>query len=170
LETDRRLEEQRLKTERASRRVAREVAGITDSLGRFAESAVYPAVARLFRERNIELADTYWRVGDRRNGHHMEVDVLAAGPECVVLIEVKLRLKLVHVKEVLRKLGIFFEVFPYYRGRTLYGGVAGMSIEKGVDRFAYEQGLFVLAQTGRNLRILNDETFAPRDFSKTSHH
>jgi hypothetical protein len=164
----------RQETDKALRKLTRDISrlttdltGLTDSLGRFAESAVYPAVARLFRERGIELADTYWRIGDRRNGHHMEIDVLGAGPQHVVLMEVKLKLKLEHVQDLLQKLENFFVVFPYYRGRALYGAVAGMSIDKDVDRYAYHRGLFVMAQTGENLRILNDKKFIPRQFPES---
>jgi hypothetical protein len=40
-----------------------------------------------------------------------------------------------------------------------------MSIDKGVDRFAYKNGLFVIGQTGDNVRILNDKKFRPRSFA-----
>jgi hypothetical protein len=64
----------------------------------------------------------------------------------------------------LEKLDKFFDVFTYFRGRTLYGAVAGMTVEKGVDRFAYKNGLFVMAQSGDNLCILNDSAFVPHKF------
>ncbi len=44
----------------------------------------------------------------------------------------------------------------------LYGTVAGIGIEAGADRYAYRQGLFVLAQSGETVAILNDEEFQPR--------
>ncbi len=39
-----------------------------------------------------------------------------------------------------------------------------MSIDKGVEQFAYKQGLFVLAQSGENIQLLNNEKFVPRAF------
>jgi hypothetical protein len=40
-----------------------------------------------------------------------------------------------------------------------------MSIDSGVDRFAYKRGLFVIGQNGDNVRLLNDKKFKPRSFS-----
>jgi hypothetical protein len=37
-----------------------------------------------------------------------------------------------------------------------------MRIEDGADRYAYRQGLFVLAQTGDTVKILNDPEFQPK--------
>jgi hypothetical protein len=58
----------------------------------------------------------------------------------------------------------FFEYFEEFRGRTLFGAVAGMSIDQDVDRFAYRNGLFVFAQSGENVRLLNDEKFLPKAY------
>ncbi|MGK7957213.1 MAG: DUF3782 domain-containing protein, partial [Crocosphaera sp.] len=43
-----------------------------------------------------------------------------------------------------------------------YGAVAGIEIEEGADKYAYRQGLFVLAQSGETVNILNDEQFNPQ--------
>lgn len=42
------------------------------------------------------------------------------------------------------------------------GAVAGIVIEEGVDRFAYREGLFVIAQAGDTVRLLNDGEFVPK--------
>nr|NCQ71668.1 DUF3782 domain-containing protein [Microcystis aeruginosa W13-16]NCQ80640.1 DUF3782 domain-containing protein [Microcystis aeruginosa W13-15]NCQ86995.1 DUF3782 domain-containing protein [Microcystis aeruginosa W13-18]NCR15023.1 DUF3782 domain-containing protein [Microcystis aeruginosa SX13-11]NCR24393.1 DUF3782 domain-containing protein [Microcystis aeruginosa L111-01]NCR28785.1 DUF3782 domain-containing protein [Microcystis aeruginosa LE13-04]NCR45958.1 DUF3782 domain-containing protein [ len=39
---------------------------------------------------------------------------------------------------------------------------AGIEIEEGADKYAYRQGLFVLAQRGENVAILNDTEFQPK--------
>jgi hypothetical protein len=38
------------------------------------------------------------------------------------------------------------------------------SIEEGADKYAYLQGLFVLAQAGEAVSILNDDGFQPRNW------
>jgi hypothetical protein len=38
----------------------------------------------------------------------------------------------------------------------LYGAVAGIGIESGADRYAYRRGLFVMAQSGDSVTLLND--------------
>jgi hypothetical protein len=62
----------------------------------------------------------------------------------------------------------FFKFFPNQQRSVLYGVVAGMSIDEDADRFAYEQGLFVITQSGENLRIINDKKFKPRSFAPAS--
>jgi len=37
-------------------------------------------------------------------------------------------------------------------------------IDGGADKFAYRQGLFVIAQKGENVKILNDKKFIPKEF------
>jgi hypothetical protein len=139
--------------------------GLSKSVGLFAENMVKPAVGRLFHDRGIVLTGFYSRASERRNGGTMEVDVLGVGPEHVIAIEVKFKLELEDVKEFLEHLPDFFDYFQHYRGLTLYGAVAGMSIDKGVDRYAYKKGLFVLAQSGENILILNDRKFVPRAYA-----
>ena len=46
-------------------------------------------------------------------------------------------------------------------GYQIYGAVAGIEIDQGVDRYAYQQGLFVIKQTGETVAIANDTTFQP---------
>ncbi|MFQ5651409.1 MAG: DUF3782 domain-containing protein, partial [bacterium] len=159
-ETDRRMQE----TDKLVKNLTRQVSGITDSLGRTAEEMVLAAVVQLFRQRHIEFSRIHPRLAAPLNGETMEVDVVGVGPECVVVIEVKHRLKRWDVENILEKLPRFFAFFPTLKRPTLYGGVAGMSIEEGVDRFAYKQGLFVLAPSGDNMQVINDEGFRPKSF------
>jgi ribosomal protein L9 len=46
----------------------------------------------------------------------------------------------------------------YYR---LYGAVAAIEIDENVDRYAYQQGLFVIRQRGDAVEIANNATFEP---------
>ncbi len=171
-ETDERLAQHRRETdkriERIHKQLSKNLNGITDSLSRFSEQMVFPAVERLFGKRGIQLDPLYANAEGRHKGEKMETDVIGLGSDCVVLIEVKLRLRQDDVEDFLEeKLPRFFDFFPHFRRPILYGVVAGMSIDKGVDRFAYKKGLFVIAQTGENLRILNDTKFKPRSFAET---
>ncbi len=166
-ETDRQLKETDQQVKRTSLEVAklsREVRGVTNSIGLFAESSVRPAIIRLFRERGIILNHVASRSEKRINGDAMEIDVLGSGPEAVVLVEVKFKLDVEDVKTTLTDLQRFHDFFPEYRNLALYGAVAGMSIVAGTERHAYQKGLFVLAQSGDNVRILNDDKFRPQIF------
>ncbi len=159
-ETDRQLKE----TDHKLRQLVVQVSDLTGSIGRFAENMVAPAAERLFAQRGIHLTGFDWRALRRRNGSAMEVDILGVGAQHVIAIEVKFRLELRDVQDFLTTLPHFFDFFDSYRGRILYGAIAGMSINEGVDRFAYKNGLFVLAQSGENMRLLNDGKFIPRAY------
>ncbi|MBJ7899237.1 MAG: hypothetical protein GC158_04760 [Cyanobacteria bacterium RI_101] len=62
----------------------------------------------------------------------------------------------------LERLGKFKRLLPRYQGFNLLGDVAAMVIPSDVARYAYRQGLFVIAQSGEDLMILNDEKFKPK--------
>lgn len=153
------------KTDRKLRELAEQVSGITDSLGRFAENMVKPAMERLFAKRDIQLTEFAHRALRHHNGGTMEIDIIGSGAQHVVAVEAKMRLQQQHVDDHLVQLTRFFDFFERYRGLVLYGAVAGMSIDQGIDRYAYHRGLFVLAQSGENVRLLNDEKFIPRAYT-----
>ncbi|MDV7391675.1 hypothetical protein RZS08_09995, partial [Arthrospira platensis SPKY1] len=58
--------------------------------------------------------------------------------------------------------GKFKRLMPRYADVRAYGAVAAMVLPDEVGRYAYRRGLFVLAQTGDSVTILNDERFQPR--------
>ncbi len=53
-------------------------------------------------------------------------------------------------------------LMPRYSEVRAMGTVAGMVVPDDVARYAYRQGLFVLAQSGDSVEILNDGNFTPR--------
>lgn len=163
-ETDKRIKESDKSLKEEIKKVSKQVGDITDTLGRFAESTVFPAVTPLFKKRGIRINQLWGRLPALHNGREMELDIAGIGPDCALAIEVKLRLKQEHVEKFLQKLSQVFEFYPLLKRPILYGGVAAMTIDKDVERFAYNQGLFVIAQTGDNVRIVNDKVFRPRSF------
>ncbi|MBF0109408.1 MAG: DUF3782 domain-containing protein, partial [Magnetococcales bacterium] len=66
------------------------------------------------------------------------------------------------VQEHLTRLSRFKSFFPKYSSCQTYGAVAGMVIASDADRFAMNQGLFVIAQTGDSVQLANDEAFVPK--------
>ncbi len=138
--------------------------GLTKTLGLFAESMVQPSVVPIFAERGLKLTEVSARISSRRNGGTMEIDVLGIGPEAIVAIEAKSRLLTEYVKDYLKRLPKFFDYFPRYNGLTLYGAVAGLSVDPSAARYAYKNGLFVLEPAAYLVQIWNDESFIPRTF------
>jgi hypothetical protein len=144
-------------------KVGKNVKDITDSLGRFAENMVSPAVVKLFNARGIPITEYYQRAKSERLG--IEYDIVAVNNDYVVVVSVKMTLRVEDVRTFLEKrLPIFKEVFPMYKDKKVLGAVAGASIVQESDIYAMKRGLFVLAQAGENIIVLNDDSFEPTVF------
>ncbi len=146
---------------RIAANTSREVAGLTTRWGQFVENLVEPSVVRLFQSRGIEVQETARRMKSQRPGAEMEIDIFAVDGDVAVAIEVKSRLSRQDIEDFLIRLGRFRQAFPHYSDYRIYGAVAGIEIDEGVDRYAYQQGLFVIKQTGDTVTIANDVTFLP---------
>jgi len=142
--------------------VSQNVGALTGKWRKFVEGLVAPGAVRVFRERGIEVKRTHTRSESHKNGETMEIDILVVNDEYIIAISVKSTLKIEDVNEHIDALGRFREFFPEYTDRKLLGAVAGIVIESEADKYAYRRGLFVIAQAGKDIKILNDEKFRPK--------
>jgi hypothetical protein len=140
----------------------RAVNGLTSRWGRFVEELVEPAVVRMFQERGIDVKEKHPRVSVKRENVAMEIDILVVDTTDVVLVECKSRLSRDDVNDFLENLEKFKIAFPAYKNYQAYGAVAGIEINEGVDRYAYQKGLFVIRPSGDNVEIVNDQKFKPK--------
>ena len=163
-ETDRLLREQSQETDRRIREVNKQIGDLGGKWGRFVENMVAPACETLFLKRGIPVHQVSQRMKKRLNGQTLEIDVLVTNKNHVLVVEVKSSLGVNDVKDLMDDLNRFREFFPEYAQKQLYGAVAGIEIEEGADKYAYRQGLFVLAQTGEAVSILNNPDFEPRNW------
>jgi len=164
-EYDRRAAEADRRTAQADAQMAelrRTVTSLTTRWGRFVEELVEPAVLRLFQTRGIDVKEVYPRARVRRQGLAMEVDILAVDDTELVVVECKSRLSQDDVDAFLDKLARFKDAFPHYRGFRAYGAVAAIEINEGVDRYAFQRGLFVIRPSGDTVAIANGEDFRPQ--------
>ena len=159
IETDRQIRE----TNQSIQNLSGEVGKITDTLGRFAENMVAPAIVKLFNKRGIPITDYAQRVNSETR--KIEYDIVAFNADYVVVVSVKMTLRVNDVKEFLEeRLPIFKEAFPRYKDMKVLGAVAGANIVAKSDIYAMKRGLYVLAQSGENITMLNDDTFEPKIF------
>ena len=149
------------KLERTVERTSKAVDALTTRWGRFVEELVEPAVLRLFQEKGIDVKEVYPRARTKRQGAAMEIDILAIDDTELVLVECKSRLSKDDVDEFLEKLSRFKISFPHYKDYQAYGAVAGIEINEGIDRYAYQKGLFVIKPSGEVVAIANDQDFKP---------
>lgn len=162
-ETDRELKVTFKNTEQMLEKLSREVGKITDTLGRFAENIVGPAIVRFFKERGIPITDYAHRMHSGRE--RIEYDIVAFSEDYVVVVSVKMTLRAEDVKHFLKeRLPIFKELFPRYKDMKVVGAVAGANIIGESARYAMKQGLYVLAQSGENIIMLNEKKFEAKIF------
>jgi hypothetical protein len=161
-ETDRLLREQAQETDRKLKAVTTTIGDLGNRLGEFVEGLVKPALVRLFRERGIEVHEVYPDVEVDRHDEGLEIDLLVVNDAEAVLVEVKSKLTQADVDDHVERLGKFKRLMPRYAGVRALGAVAAMVVPREVGRYAYRQGLFVLAQAGESVVILNDAKFQPK--------
>jgi hypothetical protein len=141
------------------------VNNLTTPLCHFIEEMVEPAVVRLFLERGIDVTQTMSRLKSQRPGAAMEIDIVAVNGSELVAVECKSRLSKDDVNDFLTRLQRFKVAFPQFREFRIYGAVAGIEIDHGIDAYAYRQGLFVIKQSGETVKIVNDAQFQPVGFA-----
>lgn len=175
-ETDRRIRQVSqeiqavsLKVSKEIRQVNKEIAQVNKQIGdlggkwgRFVENMVAPACETLFLKKGIPVHQVAQRLKRHLAEKTLEIDVLVTNEAHVLVVEVKSTLGVTDVTEFIEDLSQFRLFFPEYAQKNLYGAIAGIEIEKGVAKFAYRQGLFVLAQSGETVTILNDDNFQPK--------
>ncbi|MBF0109474.1 MAG: DUF3782 domain-containing protein [Magnetococcales bacterium] len=166
-ETDRKMQEtdrQMKETDRKIKEVSQQVGNLGSRWGEFVEGIVAPACETLFAERGVPVHRVAPRVKvmslDGRQ--RMEIDLLVDNTDSVVLVEVKSRLTVEDVRDHLKRIREFKEFYEGEGGAQVMGAVAGILIDKDVDRFAMNEGLFVIVQSGDSVKLANKETFVPR--------
>lgn len=164
-ETDRQIQETELLVQETSRQIAavsKKIGDLGNRLGEFVEGMVRPALVRLFQARGIAVHEVYPDVSVDRGNEGLQIDLLVLNDDDAVAVEVKSKLSQADVDEHLERLSKLKRLMPRYRELRLLGAVAAMVVPPPVARYAYRKGLFVLAQSGETVRILNDERFQPR--------
>ncbi len=159
-DSDRRLRE----TERMVREVSTQLGRLGRRLGEFVEEMVEPAVVRLFQECGWRVHRTMQRLECRDDEGRLraEVDLLVINEDTAIAVECKSHLSVEDVREHVERLEKFKACWPEYARYRLLGAVAAMVVPEDAKRYAYRQGLYVLAPSGETMRVCNDASFEPR--------
>ena len=159
--TDSQLKSITEKTDSQLRLLAKQVAEVTDSLGRFAEEQVRPRILELFRAKGIELEETHPRVRVEKEGKFLlEIDLLLVNTIYSVVVEVKNTLRQRDVDEHIERLKKLQETpSRTIKGTTMYGAVAGMIVTDEVEQYAIKKGFYVIKPKGDSVEITNKDNF-----------
>jgi hypothetical protein len=161
-EWDREFAAYRAENDRIIQRLERNMDGLTSRWGRFVENIVAPAVLGLFQAKGFQVQEVHQRMRSGRGSRNLEIDIFVVDDDVAIVVEVKSRLTQNEVRQVLNTLNHFKTAFPHYGAYRIYGAVAAIEIDKDVDTYAYNQGLFVIKQSGDSVKISNNDQFQPR--------
>ena len=161
-ESDRQLQETKQLIREQNQQLSHQLGKLGNRLGEFVEWQVRPAVVKLFQARGIAVHEFHDGVSVQRGDDGIEIDLLVVNTTEAVLVEVKSKLTQADVDDHLARLGKFKRLMPRYDDVQAMGAVAGMVVPRDVARYAYRRGLFVLAQSGESVVILNDNQFEPQ--------
>jgi hypothetical protein len=144
--------------------LSQQIGKLGNRLGEFVEWQVRPAAIRLFQEKGIDVHELYPDISVQKPEGGLEIDLLLVNETEAILIEVKSKLTQRDVDEHLERLVKFKAYMPRFQNVNALGAVAGMIVSTEVKNYAVRKGLFVLAQSGENVLILNDENFQPKSW------
>jgi hypothetical protein len=155
-------EQRNREAERRYQQLNEQLGKLGNRLGEFVEWQVRPAMVRLFQERGIEVHEFHGEISVQRGDEGIEIDLLVVDTTDAIVVEVKSKLTQLDVDEHLERLAKFNRLMPRYADVRAMGAVAAMVVPEDVSRYAYRKGLFVLAQSGDGVVILNDAKFQPQ--------
>lgn len=161
-ETERRFQETERLLRQQNQQFNEQLGKLGNRLGEFVEWQVRPAVVRLFQARGIAVHEFHDGIAVQRGDEGLEIDLLVVDTTEAILVEVKSKLTQPDVDEHLERLSKFKRLMPRYADVCAMGAVAGMVVPQEVARYAYRKGLFVMAQSGDSVIILNDDSFQPQ--------
>lgn len=163
-ETDRKFQETDRQIKQMNQQLNKQLGKLGNRLGEFVEWQVRPAAVRLFQERGIAVRELSSDISVQDGDEGIEIDLMVVNGNEAIAIEVKSKLSRADVDEHLERLGKIKQFMPRYGDIKILGAVAAMVIPNDVARYAYLQGLFVIAQSGDDMVILNDLKFQPRNW------
>ena len=165
-EAQRKTEAEQQKTARQLRELGRQIGGLGDKFGSFTEGLALPLMRKVLTQRfNVDVIAP--RLRSRRNGHSLEVDVLAyshAPDGDAYVVEVKSHLReeaLEQMRTILRELR---DYLPEHRNRKLHGILAAVDVPEDLRDRDLSQGIYLARIHDGLFELQVPEGFQPRSF------
>ena len=139
----------------------------TDQIwGAVAEGIALGEVVEVLNELpGIEVDDYAANVKNHKRGN-FEIDAVAVGDHCVVLMEARARLRKGAIHDFIAKFKRYLEHYPQHRDKHIYGLVAFLNVDSDAKALAIEEGLLVIRSDYVNKEVINPPPkFVLRDFN-----
>jgi hypothetical protein len=166
--TDRQIREFQAKTDRQIAETSKELKKFMGQVGRewgdMVEELTKPSCLEQLQAAGIDVTQVAGETLSRRPGHEQEWDVMLVDGDVVVAVEVKNRLRPGDLDRIEEKLKKFKGAFRQYREYTVYGAVAAIKYDAGLDRAAEKRGLFVFRPSGEIMKLVNGEGFRAKGY------
>ncbi|MDR2588387.1 MAG: hypothetical protein LBC67_03070 [Spirochaetales bacterium] len=168
-ETARRQEEiarRQEETDRLVRENSRQIGKLGNRFGEMIEYMVKPNLVGKFRELGFVFtkAASETDIKDEKNNIVAEVDITLENGEKVMIVEVKSKPVIEDVKEHIERMEKVRRYASLRGDRRKYlGAVAGMVIKANTQKFALEQGFYVVEPSGETF-IITAPKGSPREW------
>jgi len=154
-QTDRKFEE----LARQVKATSHEVGKLTSSVGRIIEHMVKGKIIRKFRALGYDVTSCSPNVefDNEELGLFGEIDLLLNDGPISILIEVKTTLKTDDIREHIDRIGRYrryVEAKGFGDPRRFIGAVAGAVVSKETAKFAHDNGMYVIVQSGDAIEIV----------------
>jgi len=142
--------------------MTKNVCGISDSNGLFAEEFFFNTLSEKKEFAGIhfdEVEDDVRGKQKQPDGKRLrdQFDILMTNAASVAIVEVKYRARKDDVETLaVRKVENFKTLFPEYKGFKIYLGLAALAFEKDVVNEARKYGVGLLQQVGETIESAND--------------
>ena len=148
-----------------TRELKRQMGGLSAKFGSFTEGLALPSMAKILSQRfGMEVIAPSVRV--KRNGHFMEIDVLAFSnfSDDMFVVEVKSHLREEALDQMERILREFRDFFPVYKDKRIFGILAAVDAPGALQEKVLQEGIYLARIHDGQFELEVPETFQPRAF------
>jgi multidrug efflux pump subunit AcrA (membrane-fusion protein) len=153
-------EKDRQQAEKDRKDFNKRLAELSDSMGTLIEDMVAPNARRIASEifpsdPALMLAQRVRKVHPADRSRMLELDLVAAGREHLMVVEAKRRLDPEKIREFVEKVSSIPEYMPEYSGHTIVPVVASVTIDPSVITFLNRQKVYGVAFGDETMQLIN---------------
>jgi hypothetical protein len=141
------------------REVSNNVNGIGKSNGMVAQEFFFTAIEngdrKIFGEQ-FDQCYSYVKRHGKASGYTNEQDIILFNCDSMALIEVKYRARKEDVQKIIDRLPAFQTLYPEYKGRRKYLGLASLSFDMDVEKDCTAAGIAIIKLMGETV-VINDK-------------
>jgi hypothetical protein len=145
-------------TDRLAKEANRKIADLGSRIGEIIEHMVAGTIEEKFQALGYDVTDCArnFKFGSQRLGTRGEIDLYLIDGDLEILIEVKTSLETADVRRHVERIEKFRRHVDSKGGNSkrFIGAVAGAVVSEEAKDFAYENGMYVIVQSGEAVEIL----------------